>query len=220
MVLLARFAHSSLRSHTLLTPFLLSSDAFDVLLLPDAADIAARYADNFKGRIVIGAELACSPDKSLDLVYPGVDKTKPFQYVNSGSYIGLVKDVKMMLEDVSADIAKHHAFSGASPLALDDQRWFTRYYIRNPGVIERDEMGILFHTLHDIDPKEFTNIEGEPGRLYSNWTKSTPCLIHGNGNGLSTFHDLVRKVGEVGWPPGADKTSIAMGATSSPLEIK
>ena len=66
-------------------------DAFDVLLLPDAKEIAKRYAENFMGRIVIGAELACSPDKSLDLVYPGVDFDKPFQYVNSGSYIGLVK---------------------------------------------------------------------------------------------------------------------------------
>jgi len=126
----------------------------------------------------------------------------------------------MMLADVSADIHKHHAFSGASPLALDDQRWFTRYYIRNPGVIERDEMGILFHTLHDIEAEELVNVKNEPGRLYSNVTKTIPCLIHGNGNGLSTFHDLVRQVGKVGWPPGADVESIAMGASTSPLEVK
>jgi len=131
-----------------------------------------------------------------------------------------VQDIKMMLADVSADIHKHHAFSGASPLALDDQRWFTRYYIRNPGVIERDEMGILFHTLHDIEAEELVNVKNEPGRLYSNVTKTIPCLIHGNGNGLSTFHDLVRQVGKVGWPPGADVESIAMGAPTSPLEVK
>jgi len=196
-------------------------DAFDVLLLPDAKLIRERFADNFTGaKVVLSGEKACSPDKSSKFVFPGLDYGKPFQFLNSGSYVGLVKHVRFMLEDVTADIAEHHSYTGASPLALDDQRWFTRYYLRNPGVAAMDVDGVLFHTLHDIDPEELTvnkNDRGEVQGFTSAVTHTSPCLIHGNGNGLDTFHVLVDRIVGEGFPPGVTEAEKLGGATTSGL---
>ncbi len=196
-------------------------DAFDVLLLPDAANIARIFADSFTAaKVVLGGEKACSPDKSLTPVFPDLDYNKPFQFLNSGSYIGLVKNVKMMLEDVSSDIAEHHAFTGASPMALDDQRWFTRYYLRNPGVAQMDVEGVMFHTLHDIEPEELSIKKDEAGvvtGLNSNVTGVSPCLIHGNGGGLTTFHVLVNELIDAGWPATVTEEEKLGAATTSVL---
>jgi len=197
-------------------------DAFDVLLLPDTKEIKQRFAENFSGaKVVLSGEKASSPDRSSSLVFPDLDYNRPYQFLNSGSYIGLVKHVKLMLEDVSADIAEHHSFTGASPLALDDQRWFTRYYLRNPAVSTMDLMGVMFHTLHDIDSNLLNIVQGEGGEvlgLDSNVTHLSPCLIHGNGNGITSFHQLADRLMVKGWPPGVD--SLLGGGTTSPIDLK
>lgn len=180
-----------------------------------------RFAENFsQAKIVLSGEKACSPDKSLSMVFPNVDYKKAFQFVNSGSYVGLAKHVKMMLEDVSADIAKHHSFTNASPLALDDQRWFTRYYLRNPAVAQLDVEGHLFHTLHDIKPSELSirfKADNSVDGFDSNVTGISPCLIHGNGNGLTTFHILTDRLIAAGWPPNVSESERHSGATTSAI---
>jgi len=154
-------------------------------------------------------------------VFPNVDYNKPYQFLNSGSYIGLVRHVKLMLEDVSADISAHHSFTGASPLALDDQRWFTRYYLRNPAVSTMDLMGEMFHTLHDVDSDDLRVVQGDEGEvvgLDSKVTNTSACLIHGNGNGITSFHKLADRLMEKGWPPGVDMRM--GGGTTSAIDLK
>jgi hypothetical protein len=202
---------------------LLFVDAFDVLLLPDALDIRNRFADSFTGsKVVLSGEKECSPDKSSRVAFPYLDYDKPFQFLNSGSYIGLVKHIKLMLADVSEDIRAHHAFTGASPLALDDQRWFTRYYLRNPGVAGMDVDGVMFHTLHDIGPDEFTVKKDSNGVVLgmdSNVTHGSPCLLHGNANGLSTLHVLVDRLIDEGFPKGVSKEMKLAGGTTSAIRL-
>lgn len=101
-------------------------DAFDVMLLPSASKILQAWRENFNThKIVIGAEKQCA-HKSLELVYFKKEGEEAFKCVNSGTYMGTARNVKMMLEDITIDIKDKYAFNGASEMELDDQRWFMR----------------------------------------------------------------------------------------------
>ena len=166
-------------------------DAYDVLLLESAGDTSNGLVERFlkigdtEGQswngasIVFSAEKTCAPDKGLELLYPSTEPEvdKPFTFVNSGSYIGRVDAVRRMLAEVQADIAEHHTINGADPFRLDDQRWFSRFYVRNHAmpvaslsvegnsqnnksngnipVVSLDRAGAIFHTLHDVPLQAF-----------------------------------------------------------------
>lgn len=108
-----------------------------------------------------------------------------------------------MLAEIRQDIADHHTFAGLSPHRLDDQRWFTRHYLRHPNTVALDVNGVIFHTLHDVSPERIVVHPTETGILYSTITKTNPCVIHGNGNGIDSFHDVSRRLVAKGWPPNA-----------------
>jgi tetratricopeptide (TPR) repeat protein len=105
---------------------LLFLDAYDVLLLPPARDLPAKFAAleiDEPGAVVFNSELACAPDGALRLAYPRLAPGEPFHFLNSGVYLGRVRDVRAMLDAVAADVAAHHVAFGADPFRFDDQRW-------------------------------------------------------------------------------------------------
>jgi len=205
------------------TDLVLFVDAYDVLLLADAKHMIQRFLA-LKAPVVFSAEYTCAPDKGLSLLYAH-NTTMQFSYVNSGSYIGYVSNVQVMLDEVQRDIAVHHTMNGADQYRLDDQRWFNRYYVRHQsdGSIALDRTGILFHTLHDVPLSAFGTINGEEnvGALHSGVVADKafavaseqtgadaaaagrPCLIHGNGNGLTVFKTLAGHLKNMGWPTEA-----------------
>jgi len=199
-------------THVPCNDLVLFLDAYDVMLLSTAAEIRERF-ESFKRPIVIGAELGCAPDESMQVLYPKPKRGQPFYFVNSGTYIGYANDVRDMLVEISADIADHHSFTGASKHRLDDQRWFTRHYIRNQQSIAMDVDGIMFHTLHDVEPAQIELVSGRSGVVRSSITDTQPCAIHGNGNGITTFHDISRRLVQAGWPPNS-----TMDTTASPIK--
>ena len=192
-------------------------DAYDVLLLADADKLIHRFLA-LNARVVFSAEYTCAPDKGLSLLYANVTSTRatPFTYVNSGSYIGYVADVRTMLQEVQDDILTHHTFHGADRFRLDDQRWFNRFFVRHqtswwantskdgtdPVIrsVALDRQGLLFHTLHDVPLDAFKSTSGAVGSLFSTVVRAQPCLIHGNGNGITTFRHLAAKLIDLGWP--------------------
>lgn len=186
-------------------------DAYDVMLLSTATEIRERF-ESFKRPIVIGAELGCAPDEGMKVLYPKPKRGQNFFYVNSGTYIGYANDIRDMLAEISADIADHHSFTGASKHRLDDQRWFTRHYIRNQNSVAMDVDGVMFHTLHDVEPTQIQVVPERTGVVLSSITETQPCAIHGNGNGITTFHDISRRLVEANWPPNS-----SMDATASPI---
>ena len=98
------------------TDLVLFVDAYDVLLLADAKLMIKRF-NTLKAPVVFSAEYTCAPDKGLSLLYAH-NTTMQFSYVNSGSYIGYVSNVRTMLDEVQRDIAVHHTLNGADQVRL------------------------------------------------------------------------------------------------------
>ena len=189
-------------------------DAYDVLLLPAAAQLRERFAvleQEKKGAVVFNSEVNCAPDPALRLLYGRPADGAPFRFLNSGIYLGRARDVRAMLATVSADVRTHHASLGADPYRFDDQRWFNRFAIAFPERVHLDARASFFHTLQDMDAADFDIVDGD---LTSQISGAAPMAVHGNGNGITAFHALSQRMSvELGWPD-ADAVFVA---TTSPL---
>jgi len=117
-----------------------------------------------------------------------------------------------MLDAITADIAAHHVAFGADPYRFDDQRWFHRFRLGHPELVHLDTTAQFFHTLHDTDFTDF-DIGGEQ-ILTSRISKTAPMAIHGNGNGIETFHAMASRLADFGWPQASNS---AFATTSSPI---
>lgn len=96
------------------------------------------------------------------------------------------------------DLWHSHGYSGADTLELDDQRWFTRWYLASPpDSAVLDTQGLVFHTLYQLSLDDF-EIGEKPGTLRSRVTSSFPCILHGNGG---AFREVFGRLEEQGWPP-------------------
>ena len=116
-----------------------------------------------------------------------------------------------MLATVTADVEAHHAALGADPYRFDDQRWFNRFAIAFPERVHLDARASVFHTLQDMDASDFDSVIGD---LTSRISGAAPMAVHGNGNGITAFHDLSRRLAaDLGWPDAA----AVFAATTSPL---
>lgn len=178
-------------------------DAYDVLLLEPASQIVRTFMAFGKHDVVFfGAETNCAPDRALHLLYPPRLHETPFRYLNSGSYLGSVFAVKAMLRDVATDVAQSHVAFGGDPFRFDDQRWFARFALANPERVELDTKAAFFHTLHGLTPGDLSLVDKHPGTLQSLVVpEARPALIHGNGNGIDTFHALCAELRlRASWP--------------------
>ena len=188
-------------------------DAYDVLLLPAAAQLRERFAAlerEKQGAVVFNSEVNCAPDPSMRLLY-GRTPGGPFRFLNSGIYLGRARDVRNMLATVTADVEAHHASLGADPYRFDDQRWFNRFAIAFPEHVHLDARASFFHTLQDMDASDFDIVDGD---LTSRISGAAPMAVHGNGNGITAFHDLSRRLAaDLGWPDA----DAVFAATTSPL---
>ena len=196
-------------------------DAFDVLLTPAAAELRARFAALAGGRaLAFGAERKCSPDKAARDAYPpGTHGAAPFPYLNSGQYMGAAFELRPMLVEIRRDLALHYSLHGADALEADDQRYFTRYYLAHVDRVALDVHGVLFHTLLDVEPADLrvlVDADGggaaddgggaRPGAvtLWSDASRTAPCMVHGNGYGRPAFYDVSERLASAGWPPAAE----------------
>ena len=197
---------------------LLFLDAYDVLLLPPARDLPAKFAAlevDEPGAVVFNSELACAPDGALRLAYPRLAPGEPFHFLNSGVYLGRVRDVRAMLDAVAADVAAHHVAFGADPFRFDDQRWFHRFHLAHPGRVHLDTTAAFFQTLHDTTVDDYALVDdGGAAALRSRVSGAAPAAVHGNGNGIDTFHALSKMLGDAGWPEAAPG---GVASTSSPI---
>jgi hypothetical protein len=189
-------------------------DAYDVLLLPAAAQLRERFTAlerEKQGAVVFNSEVNCAPDPSMRLLYGRPADGAPFRFLNSGIYLGRARDVRNMLATVTADVEAHHASLGADPYRFDDQRWFNRFAIAFPERVHLDARASFFHTLQDMDASDFDIVDGE---LTSRISGAAPMAVHGNGNGITAFHDLSRRLAaDLGWPDA----DAVFAATTSPL---
>ena len=148
------------------------SDAYDIILCSSLDEITGRYLE-FKHDIIFSSERFCWPDEELATEIISTNKTiepyndTPYKYLNSGMFIGKVKHIKELLNEIPND--------------SDDQLYYQKEYISKRHDIVLDLEGYIFTC---YDPK----VTIEKGQLYNPVTKCFSCVYHGNGGESAKEH--------------------------------
>ena len=169
-------------------------DAYDVLVMSDVREILQKF-ENYGRNILMSSELNCYPPENQSrydqIEYSvfehedanqiwGTDRsqaiTTNYKYMNSGGYIGYVKDLKRMFQWKTVDEMRQICELGG------DQNFFTQYYLEfatdlvlNIGLDYQQE---IFQSLYKVDLRNFAFFDG---RLYNHILKTYPCFVHFNG---------------------------------------
>ena len=141
----------------------LFTDAYDVLYNAGIEEITTRYL-GFNTKILFSAEADIWPDPSLAASFenhPNNLKTK-YQYLNSGTFIGQVGELKKMLDD--SDVSDDG----------DDQLFYQKLFLSGKYDAKLDYEGYLFQC-----NEEEVSYDGFD--LSNPITNCCPCIYHGNG---------------------------------------
>jgi len=153
-------------------------DAYDVII--NSNRLEKEILEKFKSYncdILLGAELNCFPKilkSKMDKIYNNSNNNSNNKYINSGGYIGYVKDIKKIFAWKSNnEIIKLCEIGG-------DQAYFMKYYIENYNKvnIKLDTKSLIFQNMWLISWKE---VDFRGGRLFNNILKTYPCFVHFNG---------------------------------------
>ena len=137
-------------------------DGYDTFLTDHTDEIISRYIQFFH-KLVFSSERFCWPDErhGSELKALNTDQSTPYQYLNSGMYIGRVDELKKLF---------------AEPLENydDDQLYVQKQYLKGECDIVCDVEGYMF-TTHE------PQITKTNGQLYNPVTNCYSCAYHGNG---------------------------------------
>jgi len=141
---------------------LLFLDGYDTFLSDSTDEIISRYIE-FSHSIVFSSERFCWPDELIgsDLKALNTDQNTPYQYLNSGMYVGRIGDLKKLL---SAPIENYE----------DDQLYVQKQLLKGKCDIVCDVEGYMFNT-HE------PQISKKNGQLFNPITRCYTCAYHGNG---------------------------------------
>ncbi len=128
--------------------------------------------DKMGGGIIFGAEGFCWPDISLKSRYPIVEKGRRF--LNSGGFIGAIKDVRELL-----------AAGGDLGDTEDDQLFYTKIYLdndlrQNLGM-KLDHKAEIFQNLNGETDNVELRFAGNDPYFYNIVFDTLPMVFHGNG---------------------------------------
>ena len=141
---------------------LLFLDGYDTFLSDSTDEIISRYIE-FSHNIVFSSERFCWPDErhGSELKALNTDQSTPYQYLNSGMYIGRVDELKKLF---SAPIENYE----------DDQLYVQKQLLKGECDIVCDVEGYMF-TTHE------PQISKRNGQLFNPVTQCYSCAYHGNG---------------------------------------
>lgn len=138
---------------------ILFTDAYDVFYADDLETITERFLE-FNKEIVFSGELFCYPHDKLASEFP--DAHTRFKYINSGTYIGRVGELKKLYN--------HEKIEHWD----DDQLYVHKCFLYEDFDIAIDYECYIFQTHF-----EGTTKLGE--QLNNPVTRCCPCIYHGNG---------------------------------------
>ena len=138
---------------------ILFTDAYDVFYADNLETITERFLE-FNKQIVFSGELFCWPHEQLASEFP--DANTRFKYINSGTYIGRVKELKKLY---SYEKIEHWD---------DDQLYVHKCFLYSDFDIAIDYECYIFQTHF-----EGTIKLGE--QLNNPETRCCSCIYHGNG---------------------------------------
>ena len=145
---------------------ILVTDSYDVIMTSNSEEIIKKYK-TFQIPIVFAAESCCWPNKNLASIYPSSPTAN--KYLNSGGFIGKVKDIKKILP--------LNTISSNS----DDQLYYSNKFLSQDGekLIKLDYNCDIFQCLNNAE-SELEILYGK-SRIKNKITNTEPCQIHGNG---------------------------------------
>ena len=137
-------------------------DGYDTFLTDYTDEIISRYIE-FSHNIVFSSERFCWPDERYgsELKALNTDQSTPYQYLNSGMYIGRVDELKKLFNEQIAHTE-------------DDQLYVQKQYLKGECDIVCDVEGYMF-TTHE------PQISRKNGQLFNPVTNCYSCAYHGNG---------------------------------------
>ena len=137
-------------------------DGYDTFLSDSTDEIISRYIEFFH-KIVFSSERFCWPDEGYadDLKALNENQNTPYQYLNSGMYVGRVGELKKL-------------FSAPIENNSDDQLYVQKEYLKGECDIVCDVEGYIFSS---SEPQ----ITKKNGQLYNPVTNCYTCAYHGNG---------------------------------------
>jgi len=133
-------------------------DAYDVFFADDLKTITQRYL-GFKTNVLFSAERYCWPDESLAPEFP--ESETPYRYLNSGTYIGRVDELKKI-------------FAAEIDARGDDQYYCHKQFLSGKFDMKMDYEGYIFQTHEPLVSRNGT-------QLYNPVTGTYGCIYHGNG---------------------------------------
>ena len=157
------------------------SDCYDAVLSCSPDMIINKFREIQKNKnvdILFSAEALIWPDPSLKIQFP--DQETPYKFLNSGGFIGSIKNIKKMIQ---------------TPIESydDDQLYYQLEYLKSVkgGIdlkIKLDAKAEIFQTLSSHF--DYITIDNSKSKVYNKLTDTTPMLVHGNGGPDSkTFVD-------------------------------
>jgi GR25 family glycosyltransferase involved in LPS biosynthesis len=136
----------------------LFTDAYDVFYADDITTIVQRYL-SFNTRALFSAEQYIWPDESLADKFP--EAPTKYRYLNSGTFIAEVGELKRILADEVQD-------------SDDDQLYYQQKFLSGEFNIKLDYEGYIFIT-HEEE------VRREGNQVYNPVTNTFGCIYHGNG---------------------------------------
>ena len=158
-------------------------DGYDVISCRDLTELAYEFIklkNKYKCKIVAGCDDYGFTGKKI-LTHISFGKCDN-HYLNTGTYIGYVKDLK----DIISKIYQLNPSDSA-----DDQALMIQYYNEHPGEIYIDSECKLFLTL--MYPLMNIDINVDSNKVYTSDYKSMPFFIHAPGNGF--LNNIIIKLG-------------------------
>jgi len=153
----------------LLKDYLANMDEYDYIIFTDSYDVF--YADSpesildkflsFNTKVLFSAESVCWPNTELADKFPETEH--PYRYLNSGTFIGRIKELKEMLSTFDEDIHD------------DDQEFMQEQFLSAKWDCKLDTEAYVFQC-HE---PEITLLDN--GQLYNPRTNCCPSIYHGNG---------------------------------------
>lgn len=157
-------------------------DAYDTLVLVDKEVILEKFlrADR---PFIMGAEKNCAPNPDLA---PHFERgPTPFRFINTGTYIGYVKNIRAWLE----------ALHPINPYACDQYQTILHYLrnLKNRSHFTLDVYCDFFLPLFNVNFFEVA-IDPETQRLICTTTQGEPCILHANGHAFTIYDWAYRKL--------------------------
>ena len=142
-------------------------DAFDVLILADEKEIVSRFLA-LEVPMLMSVELNCWPLDTTAKFHPAT--RSPFKYINTGGYIGWVKNVRRWLD----------AFDQKLLLCTSDQLAAHKLFAKESSFYALDHWCAIFLSLYQFPPDALL-IDREKRQITCAYTNSSPCILHANG---------------------------------------